>query len=88
MKGNLNKQVKVSLINYSQKGIITEVYKKDFTSGTNEVKDNFNLELSTHGVYGLVFECVGTINKTTIESPVIYKELIFIEENNNTPLIR
>lgn len=88
VKGNLNKQVKISLINYSQKGIITEVYKKDFESGTSEIKDNFSLELSTHGVYGLVFECVGTINKTTIESPVIYKELIFIEENNNTPLIR
>ena len=88
IKGNLKKQVKVSLINYSNNETLTEVYKKDFAASTSDIRDSFNLNLSTHGVYGLVFECTGEINKTTIQSPVLYKEFIFIEEGNETPLIR
>ena len=88
IKGNIKKQVKVSLINYSDNKTLTEVYKKDFAASTSDIKDSFNLNLSTHGVYGLIFECTGEINKTAIQSPVLYKEFIFIEEGNKTPLIR
>lgn len=59
-----------------------------FEKDTEEQYGEFIIDKLQHGVYKLKLECSGVSGAVTINTPVIYKEFIYVEEGNLTPLIR
>lgn len=95
IEGNLKKSIKATLIDYSnplpdQEGGYkqTVIYQKEFAASSDEILDNFTIDHLKHGVYGILFETTGVINDVDINASNVYKEFIFIEVDNQTPLIR
>lgn len=87
VQGNMKKTISGKLINKStleeiDLGSIPHI-ASDFTQ-----TGNFTTSGLTHGVYELQLQCVGVSGATDVFAPDVYKEFIFVEEGNNTPLIR
>lgn len=87
VQGNMTKTISGILVN---KETLAEVDlgSIEHIASTYKQTGNFIAKNLEHGVYSLRLKCIGLNGSTEISAPDIYKEFIFVEEGNNTPLIR
>ena len=87
VNGNMQKTVKGYIIDKQTKEE-TLINSINFVAHTFAQTGEFVVNNLAHGTYAIRLECVGVSGKTEVSAPSIYKEFIFVEEGNDTPLIR
>lgn len=87
VQGNMTKTISGMLVNKETLAEI-DLGSIEHIASTYKQTGNFIAKDLKHGVYSLRLKCTGLNGSTEISAPDIYKEFIFVEEGNNTPLIR
>ena len=87
VQGNMSKTISCKLVN---KSTLEEIKLNPIQhiASTYKQTGNFTVSNLTHGTYIVLLGCEGLSGTTTVTAPSIYKEFIFAQEGNNTPLIR
>ena len=85
--GDMSKTVSCTITNKAT-GEQTILTPAVHNSSTNQQSGSFIVKNLKHGVYSVLLGCVGVSGTVTVKASDIYKEFIFVESGNNTPLIR